>query len=115
MSTASRVRVYLGCSLDGCIAGPDHDLSFLQAPGPSDAPPADPDALDYASFMEQIGAILMGRTTHDVVAGMGIDWPYGETPVLVATTRALEPIAPTVQARSGDIRALVDAAKSAAG
>lgn len=24
-----RVRVYLGCSLDGCIAGPDGDISFL--------------------------------------------------------------------------------------
>lgn len=33
--------MYLGCSLDGCIAGPKHDSSFLNdfAPDP-DAPPA---------------------------------------------------------------------------
>ena len=58
MST-SRVRVYLGCSLDGCIAGPDHDISFLNEYIP------DPDApsgsgLTFEAFMEQVGALLMG-------------------------------------------------------
>lgn len=115
MSDSSRVRVYLGCSLDGCIAGPDNDLSFLHAPGPPDAPPADPGALAYPDFMVQIGAMLMGRTTHDVVAGMGIEWPYGDTPVLVATSRPLEHHAPSVRAVSGDIAALIAQARSAAG
>lgn len=114
-STTSRVRVYMACSLDGFIAGPENDLSWLHADhsASGDLEPA-PDALHFEEFMSQVGALLMGRTTYDVVEGLG-QWIYGETPVLVATTRALEPIAPTVQARSGDIRALVDAAKSAAG
>ena len=40
LSEHPRVRAYLGCSLDGCIAGPDHDI-----------------------FMAQVGAMLMGRAT----------------------------------------------------
>jgi dihydrofolate reductase len=115
MSDSSRVRVYLGCSLDGCIAGPDNDLSFLHAPGPADPPPADPEALAYPEFMAQVGAMLMGRTTHDVVASMPIDWPYGDTPVLVATTRPLEDRPETVRGITGDIGTLIAQAKEAAG
>ena len=87
MSTTSRVRVYLGCSFDGFIAGPNDDLSFLHAPAPEGSPdPADSDALGFEDFMAQVGAMLMGRKTYEIVAAMGV-WPYGVTPVLVATHR----------------------------
>lgn len=107
-----KVRVYLACSLDGYIAGPDNDLSWLAPPDP---PPTGPtEALEFGDFMAQVGVMLMGRTTHDVVAGFG-DWPYGETPVLVATRRPLAPAAETVQAVHGDIDALIAQAKDLAG
>ena len=109
-----RVRVYLACSLDGFIAGPDDSLEWLHAPGPEGAPPASSGALTFEGFMGQVGAMLMGRRTHDVVAGMGM-WPYGETPVLVPTHRPLEPASPTVQAVSGDLPALVAQAQALAG
>ena len=51
----SRVRVYLGCSLDGCVAGPDHDLSFLT----QHAPQPDVDmggGLGFEDFLGQVGA-----------------------------------------------------------
>jgi len=113
MVTTSRVRVYMACSLDGFIAGPDDDLSFLHAAEPeSEAAPSG--ALEFADFMSQVGALLMGRRTHDVVAGLGV-WSYGDTPVLVATHRALEPAAPTVRAVSGDIGSLIAQARDAAG
>ncbi|MFT4628863.1 MAG: dihydrofolate reductase [Myxococcota bacterium] len=111
----SRVRVYMACSLDGFIAGPDDDLSFLHEPAPpTDSPPAPSDALDFDTFMSQVGAMLMGRRSHDVVAAMGVGWPYGEMPVLVATRRELQPAASTVRAVRGDIRSLVDQATVAA-
>lgn len=113
MADESRVRVYLGCSLDGCIAGPDDDLSWLHEDGDGEPPPR-PDALDFATFMGQIGAMLMGRRTYDVVAGMGV-WPYGETPVLVATRRPLEAPQPTVRAVAGDIVELIAEARAVAG
>ena len=58
--------------------------------------------------------MLMGRRTHDVVAGMG-EWAYGDTPVLVATHRPLEAAAATVRAVSGDIGTLIGEAREAAG
>lgn len=108
---SGRVRAFLACSLDGFVAGPDHDLSWLPGPDP-DAPEDD---AGYGAFMAEVGAMLMGRTTHDVVAGFDVDWPYGDTPVLVATHRPLTPGAPTVRAVSGDIGALVAEARAAAG
>ena len=123
MSRSPRVRVYMACSLDGFIAGPDDDLSWLSptepepppAEPPQDEPtslPADSGALSFEAFMAQVGAMLMGRRTYDVVAGMTAEaaWPYGELPVLVATRRPLQPSQPTVRAISGELRsaAMID-------
>jgi dihydrofolate reductase len=111
MSDTSRVRVYMACSLDGYIAGPDDDLSWL-APPPGAPEPTG--GLGFEAFMAQVGAMLMGRRTHDVVAAMGV-WPYGDIPVLVTTRRPLTPAAPTVRAQAGDIADLIAAARQAAG
>lgn len=110
----SRVRVYMACSLNGYIAGPGDDLTFLNDPELGAAEGDGPgDGLSFEAFMSEVGALLMGRRTHDVVKGLGV-WVYGETPVLVATRRPLDPAAPTVRAVAGDIGALVEAAREAA-
>lgn len=116
MTDSSRVRVYIACSFDGYIAGPDDDISWLyEAAGDAGtAAPSDPMAVTFEGFMAEVGAMLMGRRTHDVVAGLGEEWPYGDTPVLVATHRALEPTVPTVQAVTGDIGELIAQAKAVA-
>jgi dihydrofolate reductase len=102
------VRVFIACSLDGFIAGPDGDLGWLP-------PPTADEDFGYAAHMAGIGAMLMGRATYDTVGEHGWDWPYGDTPVLVATSRPLEPLAPTVRAVSGSPEELVAAAREAAG
>ncbi len=51
--------------------------------------------------MDGTDAIVMGRRTHDVVRGFGMDWPFGDTPVLVATSRSLGTHEPTVRTVSG--------------
>jgi len=111
----SRVRVYLGCSLDGCIAGPEHDLSFLMEQPPPE-PDADPgDALSFEGFMADVGALLMGRHTYQVPLDYDA-WHYGDRPVLVATHRELPP-APkggTAWAVQGSIEQLIAEAKEAA-
>jgi len=112
---ASRVRVYLGCSLDGFIAGPDGSLDFLHEHGIEAGDDAPPSGIDFDTFMADVGALLMGRTTHDVVAGFGGTWPYGKRPVLVATHRPLSPGAPTVRVVSGPIQELITQARQAAG
>ena len=114
--TDSKVLVYVASSLDGFIAGPGDDLSWLPEDEEIDIADSDPEALQYEEFIAGVGALLMGRTTYDVVRGFGVDWPYGDRPVLVATSRPLDDGAPeTVRAVTGEIGALVAEAKEAAG
>lgn len=113
---AQRVRVYLAMSLDGYIAGPDDDLSWLDGHSNDPAAASATGGLGFAAFLEQVGAMVMGRRTYDVVAGFPPPWPYGSLPVLVATHRPLPPVAgANARAVSGDIDALLDAARAEAG
>lgn len=104
----SGIHAFVAMSRDGFIAGTDDDLSWL----PDGHAGED---YGYEQFMAGVGAILMGRRTYDVVEGFGTGWPYGDTPVLVATTRALDPIEPSVRAVSGTAGELVAEAQAVAG
>lgn len=76
--------VFISCSLDGFIAGVNNELDWL--PGPDDGVED-----TFTPFMSQVGAMLMGRNTYDTIAAMeGSPWPYGDTPVFVATSRPLD-------------------------
>jgi dihydrofolate reductase len=105
---SGRLRVFIACSLDGFIAGPNDDISWL--------PPPDPAGSDagYGAFMSAVGCILMGRKTYDVAAGFEGAWPYGDTPVHVVTSRTFSPKAPTVKLVRGEIGALAAQARAAA-
>lgn len=105
---AGRVRVYIATSLDGFLAGPNDELDWLPPPSPAAVLP--PGALAFDDFFREIGAMVMGRRTYDVVSQMGGDWFYGDTPVLVPTHRPLTPVRPSVQAVSGPISDLLDQA-----
>jgi dihydrofolate reductase len=106
-----RVRVFIACSLDGFIAADDNDLSWLPVPGEGD------DDAGYAAFMADIGAVLVGRTTFDVVAAMGLpESPWGDRPALVLSHRPLPQTAwPTARLVAGHIVDVVATAKKAAG
>ncbi len=105
----SRVQVFVGASLDGFIAGPKDELDWL---GGSEGDTPD----TFAPFFLTIGAVLMGRRTYDVVAGFASGvWPYGDTPLRVATSRPLTPMRASVSALSGSIQELVAKAKELAG
>lgn len=101
----SRCRVFIASSLDGFIAGPDDELDWLDFPDIEDT---------FTPFFAEVGAMLMGRRTYDVVSGFD-DWAYGETPVLVATSRPLPDTEPTVRAVTGSIDEMVAEAKRVAG
>ncbi|WP_144276184.1 dihydrofolate reductase family protein [Demequina sp. NBRC 110053] len=116
-----RIRVFIASSLDGFIAGPHDDIAWLEAPRPEWAPmaggawaSAPSDALDFDGFMADVGAMLMGRGTYDVVRAMGGSWPYGDTPILVATGRPLTDAPPTVTVASAPIANLIEEARTLA-
>ena len=109
----STIQAYCAVSLDGFIAGHDDDLSWLDEP--DSAHTSDPNTVGFPAFMKQTGAMLMGRRTFDVVMSFGGDWPYGSTPVLVATSRPVSEAPATVSTCQGDIHQLCQQAKKIAG
>ena len=99
--------MFIASSLDGFIAGPDDELDWLDVDG---------DVEDtFSPFFAEVGALLMGRRTFDVVSGFEGPWPYGDTPVLVATRRPLDPSIATARPVEGDITELVAEARRVAG
>lgn len=105
-----RVRVYIATSMDGFIAGPGDDLSWLPDP-----PEGSGEDYGWSAFIADIGALLMGRGTYDAVRGMGVDWPFPDHDTVVATSRPLQDPPPRVEAKGGDVGDLVAAARERAG
>ena len=117
-----RVVGYLAMSLDGFIAGPEDELAWLETPRESGLPMAvgewaatRPEGLEFDDFLAGVGCIVMGRRTYDVVAGFDGPWPYGDVPLLVATSRPLTTDRHTVEAVSGEPEAIIARARELAG
>lgn len=97
----AHATIFMAMSLDGRIAGPDGDLSFL------DAMQVEGEDYGFQSFFTEVDALVMGRNTYETVRGFG-EWPYGDKPVIVLSeTLAGQPSPlPTVRFASGDLREL---------
>lgn len=80
-----QVIVFLGISLDGFIAGPAGDLSWL-----SECANESPAETGYDELMGRTDALLLGRNTYDAVLGFS-DWPFGGKRVYVLTHRPMAP------------------------
>ena len=109
----SRIQVYCGVSLDGFIAGANDELDWLDGPEPNHT--ADAGTVAFDAFMAETGVLLMGRRTYDIVRGFDGPWPYGDKPVLVATSRPLdEGPPPSVATVTGTIEELCATAQERA-
>ena len=97
-----QIVYYAACSLDGRIAGPDHDLGFLQTLS------GGPGGYGYDEFASEIDSLLMGAETWRFMVRHG-SWPYEERPTWVLTHD--ERLADLPGARAmpyrGDVRELV--------
>lgn len=103
----ARTKYYTACSLDGFIAGPGDDLSWL-VDADHDLPGDDADHwASYSRFIEGIGSLVMGRSTYDWVTehdhGSLETWGYAQ-PTWVCTHRDLPlPATGTVTPWAGDV------------
>ena len=77
-------KVFIATSLDGYIADSNNSIDWLHA-----VPNPEGNDAGYASFTAGIDALLMGRTTYEMVMGFDIPWPY-EKPVFVLSTTLKE-------------------------
>ena len=74
-----KLCLFIAMSLDGFIAKPDGDISFL-----SEVEQKGED-YGYSAFMESVDTVVLGRKTYEKILSMGVDKPYGEREVYVLT------------------------------
>jgi len=79
MDSNRKVILYIATSLDGFIANPDGDISFLSV--------AEKEGEDYgyADFLKSIDTIIIGRKSYEKVISMGFDYPHSNKKVYIIT------------------------------
>ena len=97
----THVVYYAAASLDGRIAGHDHDLAFLETLTGAEN--------DYETFFADVDSLIMGAETWRFLVRHG-SWAYGDTPAWIVThADALEELdgATAVERFAGDPADLV--------
>ena len=99
------VTIHMVASLDGFIARKDNDISWLTSNDDYPQGVTLSDA-EIATFLERIDCYVMGSHTYEHALVLG--WPYGDTPVMVITSRPMQPKRESVQFYSGDLTSLLN-------
>lgn len=106
MSTDSpKVTIHMVSSLDGFIAKRDGTVSWLHSTDVYENGITLTDE-DITAYIEGIDCYVMGSHTYEHALKLG--WPYGETPVIVLTHRALPNDRENVEFYAGDLTELVN-------
>lgn len=77
----SKNIVFIATSLDGYIAGPNGELDWLEM-----IPNLDHMDMGFVSLMNEVDAVVMGRTTYETVVGFGGEWPYSKHVYVLSTS-----------------------------
>lgn len=108
MMPARKTIVYIASSLDGYIAAPGDDLSFLaqvQLEG---------EDYGYASFIESVDTVIMGRKTFDWVMTQVPVFPHADKESYILTS-ADRPAEGNVTFYAGNLKELIQNLKSKQG
>jgi dihydrofolate reductase len=103
-----KVILYIATSLDGYIAKPNDDLSFLSI--------VEQEGQDYgyADFVKTVDTVIVGRKTYDKVTSMGFDFPHADKDAYIIT-RTPRPTVGSVKFYTGDLKTLVGKLKTESG
>jgi dihydrofolate reductase len=69
-----KLILYIATSIDGYIANPDGDTSWLHAPEYT----MENEDFGYNKFVNEIDTTLMGHNTYKVVTGFDLPFPYAD-------------------------------------
>lgn len=100
MEAVRKMVLYIATSLDGCIAKPGDDLSFLsivQQQG---------EDYGYGAFIETIDTVILGRKTYDWVMTQVSEFPHADKETYVIT-RTARPATGKIQFYTGSLKELV--------
>lgn len=95
-----KVILYIASSLDGYIAKPNDDLSFLSIVH------KEGEDYGYTSFIESIDTVILGRKTYDWVMAQVPEFPHADKNTFVITRTARPGVGKT-QYYTGSLKALV--------
>ena len=103
-----KLILYIATSLDGYIAGPDDDLSFLSL--------VEKEGQDYGytDFLKTVDTVILGRRTYDWVIKNAGELSYPDKEVYVITRKERENIG-KVEFYCGDLEELIKKLKSTSG
>jgi dihydrofolate reductase len=103
-----KLILYISCSLDGYIAKPNDDLSFLSI--------VEHEGQDYgyADFVQSVDTVIIGRKTYDWVIGQGYEFPHSDKESYVLTRQA-RPNKGSINFYKGDLKSLVTELKNKEG
>lgn len=100
-----KVILYIATSLDGYIAQPNDDLSFLSI--------VEQEGQDYgySDFVKTVDAVIVGRKTYEKVISMGFDFPHTDKDAYIIT-RTARPNIGSVKFYTDDLKSLIGKLKS---
>ena len=96
-----KVIVYIAMSLDGYIAGPNDDLSFLSSVQ------MEGEDYGYAEFVAKVDSVIVGKRTYDTVINLGYEFPHKDKDSWIIT-RTEKVAEGNVKFYSGDLKKLVE-------
>ncbi len=99
----ARVRFYVATSLDGFIADREGSVDWLA--------PYDARLYGYDKFISEVGALIMGRRTYELIFAIGEGWPYAGKPVYVLSSTSLGDVPEGVVTHPRGIRAALQQAR----
>jgi len=103
-----KVILYIATSLDGYIATENDNLDFLSMVE------KEGEDYGYATFMDTVDTVIVGRRTYDKVLSMGYDFPHANKNAYIIT-RTPRPAIGSVQFYTDDLATLVNNLKSQEG
>jgi len=95
----ARIRLYVATSLDGFIADGEGSVDWMA--------PYDARLYGYDKFLAEVGVLVMGRRTFEMINATGEDWPYEGLNVIILSSESLSGLPRgVVTAGSGMLSAL---------
>jgi dihydrofolate reductase len=105
MVSDRKVILYIATSLDGYIAKPNDDLSFLSLVEKKG------EDYGYGEFIKTVDTIILGRRTYDWVMTQVSEFPHADKETYVITRTPKPPLGKT-QFYSGNLKDLISGLKT---
>lgn len=108
MTTDRKVILYIAASLDGYIAKPNDDLSFLsivQQEG---------EDYGYLDFVNSVDTVILGRKTYDWVMTQVPEFPHADKNTFIIT-RTARPTIGKINFYTGELKGLISKLKAEQG